>query len=207
MSTKQKILQAALTLFAEKGYSAVYVGDIAAAVGIKAPSLYKHYKSKQDIFNAILDEMKASYNKQTAALKMNGSDAGSDADIFACVTEDELVQMGLGLFQYFLHDDYICKFRKMLTIEQFRDPALSLLYSKQYVDEPLAYQSAIFKLLNAKKFFKQADSDIMALHFYTPIYVMLTVCDRQPEREREATELIKRHIRQFNNLYRQGESR
>ncbi|MCI6007618.1 MAG: TetR family transcriptional regulator, partial [Ruminococcus sp.] len=39
MNTKQKILNEALTLFSEKGYSSVYVGDIADAVGIKAPSL------------------------------------------------------------------------------------------------------------------------------------------------------------------------
>ena len=57
MNTKQRILDEALTLFAEKGYANVYVGQIAEAVGIKAPSLYKHYKSKQDIFNALLDDM------------------------------------------------------------------------------------------------------------------------------------------------------
>lgn len=64
MNTKERILDEALTLFAEKGYTAVYVGDIAAAVGIKAPSLYKHYKSKRDIFQAILDRMQESYNAQ-----------------------------------------------------------------------------------------------------------------------------------------------
>ena len=129
MTTKQKIIDEALTLFAEKGYSAVYVGEIAKAVGIKAPSLYKHYKSKQDIFNAILDEMKRNYDKQTTILKMNGGDTKNDADIFSSVSEDTLIQMGIGLFQYFLHDDYVCKFRKMLTIEQFHNTELSLLYS------------------------------------------------------------------------------
>ena len=54
MDTKKKILDVALTLFSEKGYGNVYVGQIAEGVGIKAPSLYKHYKSKQDIFEAIL---------------------------------------------------------------------------------------------------------------------------------------------------------
>lgn len=204
MTTKQKIIDEALTLFAEKGYSAVYVGEIAKAVGIKAPSLYKHYKSKQDIFNAILDEMKRNYDKQTTILKMNGNDTKSDADIFSSVSEDTLIQMGIGLFQYFLHDDYVCKFRKMLTIEQFHNTELSLLYSKQYVDEPLVYQSEIFALLSEKGFFKQTDADIMALHFYAPIYMLLTLCDRQPEREKEALNLIEQHIRKFNHLYRGG---
>ena len=54
MNTKKRILDEALTLFSEKGYASVFVADIAKAVGIKAPSLYKHYKSKQDIFRTCL---------------------------------------------------------------------------------------------------------------------------------------------------------
>lgn len=201
MTTKQKILNEALTLFSEKGYNAVYVGDIAAAVGIKAPSLYKHYKSKKDIFKAIITEMETNYNKQTAKLNMNGNDAGEDASMFATVSEDTLVQMGIGLFQFFLHDDYASKFRKMLTIEQFHDNDLSHLYSKQYIDDPLSYQSSIFTLISASGVFKNAKPNIMALHFYAPIYMLLTVCDRQPEREKEALQLIEEHIRQFNFIY------
>lgn len=201
MTTKQKILDEALTLFSERGYNAVYVGDIAAAVGIKAPSLYKHYKSKKDIFKAILTEMESNYNKQTAGLNMNGNDAGEDASILATVSEDTLVQMGIGLFQFFLHDDYASKFRKMLTIEQFHDNDLSRLYSKQYVDDPLSYQTSIFTLISISGVFKNVKPNIMALHFYAPIYLLLTVCDRQPEREKEALQLIEEHIRQFNFIY------
>ena len=48
MSIKKKIMDAALTLFAENGYDGTSVEQIANIVGIKAPSLYKHYKSKED---------------------------------------------------------------------------------------------------------------------------------------------------------------
>ena len=61
--TKERILSEALTLFAQKGYEAVSVEEIAAAVGIKAPSLYKHYKGKRDIFDHIVTHM----NQQDAA--------------------------------------------------------------------------------------------------------------------------------------------
>ena len=57
MNTKERILDEALTLFSEKGYTNVFVGEIAERVGIKAPSLYKHYKNKQAIFDAIIGEM------------------------------------------------------------------------------------------------------------------------------------------------------
>lgn len=202
MTTKERILKEALTLFSEKGYSAVYVGDIAEAVGIKAPSLYKHYKSKQEIFDALIDEMKKRYDEQALALNIDGSSAEKDADIFSAVSEDRLVEMGKGLFLYFLHDEYAGKFRKMLTIGQFGDEELSALYQKQYVDDPLRYQAAMFSMLSAGGFLTGEDPDIMALHFYSPIYILLTVCDRQPQREAEVLQTLEAHIRQFNRLYR-----
>ena len=205
MNTKKRILDEALTLFSENGYGNVYVAQIAEAVGIKAPSLYKHYKSKQDIFNAILDEMKKSYDKQASMLNISGEDAVSDAEVYSDIGEDELVRMAIGLFLYFLHDDYAQKFRKMLTIEQFRDSELAHLLTKEYADKPLSYQSAMFSMLCEKGVLRKYDPDVMTLHFYAPIYFLLTVCDREPQREAESTELLKRHIRQFSRLYGKGE--
>ena len=201
MSTKKRILDEALTLFSQKGYANVYVAQIAEAVGIKAPSLYKHYKSKQDIFNAILDEMKSSYDRQAALLNIDGSDAGADATVFSEVSEDELVKMGLGLFMYFLHDEYAQKFRKMLTVEQFSNPELAELFTKQYAEYPLSYQSAMFATLSSKGILKDCDPKVTALQFYAPMYMLLTMCDREPEREAELTALLEQHIRQFSIIY------
>ncbi len=202
MHTAQRILDEALTLFAEHGYGNVSVGQIAMAVGIKAPSLYKHYRSKQDIFRAILEEMKKRYEAQAGALQMNGDDAQSDGAMFASISEDGLVQTGRELFSYFLHDDYVCRFRKMLTIEQFHDGELASLFTRQYVDDPLSYQAAMFTLLCGNGTLQAADADIMALQFYAPIHMMMTLCDRHPEREPEAIHMLERHIRQFSRIYR-----
>lgn len=206
MHTKKRILNAALNLFAEKGYANVFVAEIAEAVGIKAPSLYKHYKSKQDIFNAILDEMKSSYDKQAASLHINGNHAQADAMVFSAVSEDRLAEMGLNLFRFFLHDGYTQKFRKMLTIEQFHDPELARLFAKQYADEPLSYQSVMFTMLSLKGVLKEENPDVMALQFYAPIFMILTMCDREPQREEELTALLEQHIRQFARLYSKEET-
>ena len=147
MDTKKKILDVALTLFSERGYGNVYVGHIAEGVGIKAPSLYKHYKSKQDIFEAILKEMHNRYDKEVSYLSITGSDSELDSDIFGKISEDELVKMGMGLFHFFLHDEYECKFRKMLTIEQFTNKELAELFSDQYVNGPLKYQTGLFQMI------------------------------------------------------------
>ncbi|MBE6753847.1 MAG: TetR/AcrR family transcriptional regulator [Ruminococcaceae bacterium] len=205
MSTKKRILDAALTLFSENGYTNVFVAQIAEAVGIKAPSLYKHYKSKRDIFNAILDEMKAGYDRQAAALSMDGNDSAADAMTFAAASEDGLVQMGMSLFNFFLHDEYTRKFRKMLTLEQFHNPELAQLFSRQYIDDSLKYQSAMFAMLCQAGMLKDGDPYTMALQFHAPIYTLLTMCDRQPEREEELTALLERHIRQFRKMYSREE--
>ena len=138
-------------------------------------------------------------------LNISGEDAVSDAEVYSDIGEDELVRMATGLFLYFLHDDYAQKFRKMLTIEQFRDSELAHLLTKEYADDPLSYQSAMFSMLCEKGVLRKYDTNVMALHFYAPIYFLLTVCDREPQREKESTELLKRHIRQFSRVYGKGE--
>ena len=168
MNTKERILDAAHTLFSQHGYANVFVAQIAQAVGIKAPSLYKHFKSKQEIFDTILLERKDSYDRQAASLGLNGSDARIDSKRFSAVSEDELVELGTSLFGFFLHDDHAQKFRKMLTIEQFHSAELAQYYSSQYADAPLVYQASLFAFLCAKGVLVRHDPTVMALQFYSP---------------------------------------
>jgi len=199
--TKQRILSEALTLFSIKGYGPVTVAEIADAVGIKAPSLYKHYKSKQDIFNAILVEMKASYERQTASMDMNGIDAEKDKVLYLNSSEDKIVEMSIGLFQYFLHDENECKFRKMLSIERYNNKELAAEYAKQYIDFPISYQYALFELMVEAGAAISESPQIMAIQYYAPVYLYMTLCDCHPEREAEAVTVLKRHFRQFIRLY------
>ena len=201
MDTKHRILEAALTLFAKKGYANVYVGDIAEMVGIKAPSLYKHYKSKQAIFDAILEEMQQRYCAKAGILNLDGQDANIDAQMFLNISEEKLVKTGTNLFLYFLHDEYASRFRKMLTMEQFYNQELAKLYDNQYVDGPLEYQGLLFKLLSAQGKLKGDNTRIMAIQFYAPIYLLLTICDRNPTKEEEALKTLEEHLKQFIQLY------
>ncbi|MCQ2522352.1 MAG: TetR/AcrR family transcriptional regulator [Lachnospiraceae bacterium] len=201
MDTKHRILDEALTLFSQKGYANVYVGEIAEKVGIKAPSLYKHYKNKQAIFDAIIDEMNKRYEAQAGMLNINGMNPSVDASVYSNISDDRLVEIGIGLFLYFLHDDYTCRFRKILTIEQFHNQEFSKIYSSQYVDGPISYQKMLFQLLMANGEFISADVDVMTLQFYAPIYMLLTLCDREPDREAEALKLLEKHFRQFSKIY------
>ena len=201
MDTKQRILDEALTLFSEKGYANVFVGDIAERVGIKAPSLYKHYKSKKAIFDAIIDLMNQRFAEQAKAMQISGTDAAMDASIYKSLSEDQLLKLGREFFLYYLHDDYNRKFRKMLTLEQFHDSELAKVYSKLYVDDPLSYQGMLFGFMVTSGILKIDNVQIMTLHFYAPIYYLLTICDREPDREPEMLKLLDEHIKQFDRIY------
>ena len=200
-STKEKILIEALTLFSENGYESVSVNQIALAVGIKAPSLYKHYKSKKDIFNAIIVNMQDRYLEFAKGLKMNGILPEQDKERFINISEIELINLGKNMFIYFLHDEFQSKFRKMLTIEQFKNKELAKEYIKQYFDDSLSYQQYIFKMLSQQNVLINEDPSITALHFYGPIYFLISLCDACPKREEQALETLEKHIQQFNRLY------
>ena len=146
-NTKDKILEKALELFSANGYDSVSVGEIARAVGIKAPSIYNHYPSKQAIFDAIVKETAERYEKFTNDIDIHVQNADADTDIFSNITEEFLIQKVRSIFLYSLHDNAISRFRRMMTIEQFRSAELSELYTNRYVKRLVDYHSGIFKNL------------------------------------------------------------
>ena len=183
MSTKERIIKEASLLFAKKGYGAVGVEEIAEAVGIKAPSLYKHYKGKQEIFDAVMQEMKQRNDRSMTALQMDGHDGKADAALFENTTEDQLVQLGMDLFGFLLHDEYAGNFRKLLTTEQHRDGEMASLYTKQYVDYTAYYQSTLFALLSRAGALRHCNAQNVARRLYGALFLALAECECPPERE------------------------
>ncbi|HPF87203.1 MAG TPA: helix-turn-helix domain-containing protein [Candidatus Limiplasma sp.] len=199
--TRQRIIHEGLILFAKRGYAAVSVEQIAAAVGIKAPSLYKHFAGKQAIFQAIIDEMQARHRQKMQAVQMQGIDADQDVAFFLHIDEERLIEIGRSLFLYYLHDEYFSNFRRVLTMGQYADPQLAELLTRQCMTDPLRYNEQLFAMMMGAGFFVPAAPRVMALHFYAPIYMLLLICDAHPEREADSLRTLEDHIRQFNRMY------
>lgn len=195
--TKNKILKKALELFSSKGYDSVSVGEIAKAVGIKAPSLYNHYPSKQAIFDAIVEDTAMQYEKYTDEIDIHVQDSERDIGVFSEITEEKLIRKVRQIFSYSLNDSTISSFRKMMTIEQFRSPELSELYSKRYVERIVLYHAGLFQSLIAAGEIKNENPEVLAMMYVAPVITLLGVCDRQPEREAECLEKLDAHIRLF----------
>ena len=196
-NTKQKILGKALELFSNQGYDSVSVGEIAKAVGIKAPSLYNHFPSKQAIFEAMVESTAAQYEADTDKINIHVQDAKQDIPVFTEITEDALYEKVRQIFEYSLHNETISRFRRMMTIEQFRSPELAALYSKRYVERILEYHAGIFRALIAAGEIKAEDPETLAMMYVAPVVTLIGICDRQPEREGECLEKLQSHVKLF----------
>ncbi len=195
--TKQRILDKALELFSEQGYDSVSVGEIAKTVGIKAPSLYNHFPSKQAIFDAIVESTAAQYEVDTDKIDIHVQNVKKDIPVFTEITEDALFEKVRQIFEYSLHNETIGRFRRMMTIEQFRSPKLAALYSKRYVERIINYHADIFRALSTAGEIAAEDPDTLSMMYVAPVLTLIGICDRQPERENECLEKLSRHVRLF----------
>lgn len=199
-NTKQIILEQALNLFATNGYEKVTIRDIAGAVMIRESSIYKHYKSKQEIFNSILAETKTRYENTTIMLGISG-DVTKVTPVYSNFVEEDLVKVAIGLFTYFTEDDFEMKTRKMFTTQQFKNSEVAEIYAESYLYAPIKFQSELFAEFIEQGIMRKVDPEIAAMHFYTPIFNLINRFDNSPQSKNQSLEIITRHIHQFNLLY------
>ena len=204
--TRKRIIEKALELFSTRGYDAVSVGEIAKSVGIKAPSLYNHFPGKQAIFDAIVEETALQYQRDTDRIDIHVQDAAQDIPVFTEITEDALFEKVRQIFEYSLHNETVSRFRRMMTIEQFRSPELSALYSRRYVERMVAYHAGIFRSLIASGELRAEDPDTMAMMYIAPVITLLGICDRQPEKEAECLMRLESQVRLFFRLFHENAS-
>ena len=195
---KQEILEASLDLFSVQGFEATSTSQIADAVGIRKASLYSHFENKQAILDALVKEVLEQYDANSIFAKTDWEKDDCDLPF----TPDAAVQMIQGQIRYILHDPYISKARKMLMIEQFRNPELAKLQTKKNYTDVLNYFTGLMKKLIEKKVLKDENVEIMAVQFCLPITVWINLCDRETDREQEVMVLVERHIQQFFKVYK-----
>ena len=200
-NTKQEILVASLELFSVQGFEATSISQIADAVGIRKASLYSHFESKQAILDALIKDVLEQYGAHSIFARTDWEKDAGDLPL----TPDAAAQMVLGQIRYILHDPSISRARKMLVIEQFQNPELAKLQTKQNYSDVLQYFTGLVKQLIRQGVLAENDPEIMAAQFCLPISVWINLCDREPDREPEIMELVDKHIRQFFKVYRPAE--
>ena len=150
--------------------------------------------------NALVEDVLEQYEKHSIFAKANW-EKPVDPEGKQVLTPDTAAQMILGQIRYILHDPHISKARKMLVMEQFQNPELAELLTKQNYTDVMQYFTGFVKYLIRQDVLTEDDPGIMAAQLCLPISVWINLCDREPDREEEVMELIDKHIRQFFKLY------
>ena len=190
--TKERILETALELFAQSGYLGTSMSDIAARLGITKAALYKHYAGKQGILDRIVQRMNELDAARAAAYEMPGAAPEGFAQAYLNTPLDRIRAYSTAQFDHWTREPFSANFRKMLTLEQYRDARLAQLYQENLASGPVKYMAAIFRPLT--------DSDEtamqLALDFYGPMYLLYSVYDGAADQSAVAP-MLEAHIDRF----------
>ena len=190
--TKERILTAALDMFSQNGYAGTNIRELAASVGLVKSSTYEHFESKEEIWNALLDEMIAYYSEHFGSTEHLPPVPDS---------LEELVQMTMRLVDFTVHDEKVIKTRKLLTIEQFRDDRARALATKHFLTGLTEMFTRIFSGMMDKGLLRRDDPAMVAFSYTAPISALIHLCDREPEKTGEAIAQAEAFSRHFIKVY------
>ena len=195
--TKDRILAAALQMFSRNGYAGTNIRELTASLGLVKSSMYKHFESKEAIWNALLDQMIAYYDARFGS-----------PDRLPPVPDslEGLVQMTMGMVNLTVHDEKIVMTRKVLTIEQFRDERACGLATKHFLTGLTDMFTHVFSGMMDKGLLRRDDPAMLAFAYTAPISALIHLCDREPEKTGEAIARVEAFSRHFVKVYGNGEN-
>lgn len=190
--TKERILAAALEMFSKNGYAGTNIRELSASLGLVKSGVYKHYESKEAIWNALLDEMIAYY-----------VDHFGSAEHLPPVPDslEEFVQMTMLMVNITVHDEKIIMTRKVLTLEQYRDARACELATKHFLTGLTEMFTHIFTGMMDKGLLRKDDPTMLAFAYTAPISALIHLCDREPEKTEDAIRKIEAFSRHFIATY------
>ena len=190
--TKERILDEALRQFSQKGYDGTNIRELTASLGLVKSSMYKHFKSKEDIWNSLLDKMIAYYAEHFGS-----------AENLPPVPDslEGLVAMTMKMADVTIHDERVVMTRKLLSIEQYRDERASQLATKHFLTGLTDMFTHIFEGMMNKGLLRRDDPEMLAFAYTAPISSLIHLCDREPEKTEEAINQVEAFSRHFIKTY------
>lgn len=190
--TKERILEEALKLFSQNGYMGTSMNDIAAKLGVTKAALYKHYKSKQEILDSIIDKMNELDRERVKQYEMPEGEMERVIVQYKETTFDKIKQFTKVQFLHWTEEEFSCCFRKMLTLEQYREPQMAQLYQNYLSSGPLSYIEELFSGMLGDA----AKARQVALDFYGPIFLLYSMYDGANDKS-QVVKLVEEHMDHF----------
>ena len=191
-NTKQRLMDAAIELFSVKGFSGTSVDEIAEAIGLKGPNLYKYYKGKGDLLDKILKKADEVYEKGLGDVIKSFDTIHSAKEL-----KDVTIQSVL----FTINSEMGNKMRRIFTIEQFRSEIFANQATKHQISDVADLHEKTFKRLIKEGVMVKGDAKIYALEFVAPVTVLIQLSDRDPNLKDFAIKSMKKHINVFTERY------
>ena len=203
-NTKEKILMTALELFARDGYEAVSVRNIAEKLDITKGALYRHFKSKRDIFDSIVARMIEIDAERASACSMPEETYNREAEPYGQTSVESILEFTREQYSFWTEDEFAVRFRRMLTLEQYRNEEMARLYSQCIVRGPVEYMTDLFHELIKKGELAQGDPAELAVEYCGPFFLLISMydCGDNPDK---GIELLQRQTRAFMERHRAGQ--
>lgn len=192
-TTKEKILLTSLKLFAQDGYEAVSISKISGELGMAKSALYKHYKNKRDIFDSIINRMDELDYERVREYNMPDGNMDEIIKGYREISIDKIRIYTEVQFKHWTEEEFPSLFRRMLTLEQYRNQEMADLYQKYLVSGPIDYMTYLFAGITGKK----EEAKQLAIEFYGPIFLMYSLYDNKRE-EDDLAEMLKKHVDRFS---------
>lgn len=199
-TTKDKILDTAMDLFAQKGYFHVTIREIAKAVGIKGSSIYNHFESKE----AILDNMFEQYQTETGRIL---GDFYTEENLDSLIEKhsvEAFLETLLFASVVFIRSPKIEKIFRIIATEQFSNERAKAFFLREFIEVSGNVLETAFTKLMAKGKIKHYDAKELAAEFHAFViykfyenYILRNQTDidyRKMQQEFQA------HIRFFSRL-------
>ena len=195
-NTKEKILEEALKLFARSGYMGTSMNDIASQLGVTKAAIYKHYSSKQEILDSIVEKMNQMDRERSKEYEMPEGSMDEVIEGYKTIALEKIKQYTKVQFLHWTEEEFSSCFRKMLTLEQYRSPEMSKLYQKYLAKGPLQYMETIFSgIVDNSEEAKQ-----LAINFYGPIFLLYSIYDGS-ENKKDVMKQLEAHVEGFSKHY------
>ena len=190
--TRDRILGMALDQFSQNGYDGTNIRALTESLGLVKSAMYRHFESKEAIWNALLDELVAYYEGRFGS-----------AEHLPPVpdTLEGLVALTMGLAEFTIHDERVVKSRKLLTIEQFRDDRARDLATKHFLTGLTGMFTPLFAGMMDKGLLRRDDPKMLAFAYTAPISALIHLCGREPEKTEDALRQIEAFSRHFIQVY------
>lgn len=198
--TKEKILITALQLFARDGYEAVSVRTIAEELNITKGALYRHYKNKRAIFDSIVERMIQIDANRARDYRMPAEQYDTIPDSYENTSVKDIQKYTIEQLKFWTEDDFASPFRKMLTLEQYRNEEMAELYSQCLIAGPVAYMEDLFRELIKKGVLKKENPRQLAVEYYAPLFLLISMSDKTGNNE-EYVDIISDHTEHFMQSY------